>query len=105
MVSHIVLAKYQKDGLQKMAKTIKLSTLMAANAAVKDIDLAQKALAGLKSDYVKKSLLNGLSFYTSSSCRPQDLIQIPLDVIQTALEAMVEGSKVKLDKLGVEIDA
>lgn len=86
-----------------MSKSIiKLSTLLAANTAVNNMEIAEKALAGLKTDYCKKSFAAGFSFYASSSGIPTI---IPRGVIVAALESMIVTAKGDLKKLGVEIDA
>ena len=86
-----------------MSKTIKLSTLMAANAAVKNIETAQAALKDIDNDYVKKNYPTGFQFYGNSS--GGKLHVLPMSCIKIALEALIEQSKVDLKKLGVEVDA
>lgn len=85
------------------SKMIKLSTLMAANKAVKNIEIAEAALKDMNNDYVKKTYSAGFQFYGTSS--GSKLHMIPLDCIKAALEAMLVQSKVDLEKLGVEVDA
>lgn len=87
-----------------MAKTIKLSTLMAANKAIKDIEAAEKGLEAMKTDYFKKNYgdKNGIMLYTSSSGAP---IYVPYSALKSGLEALIEASKASLEKLGVEVDA
>lgn len=85
-----------------MSKTIKLSTLMAANAAVKNIETAEGALKDMDSDYVKKTYAAGFQFYGNGGTK---LHVVPLSCIKAALEALIEQSKVDLKKLGVEVDA
>ena len=86
-----------------MSKTIKLSTLMAANAAVKNIEAAETALKDMDSDYVKKTYAAGFQFYGGPSGGKLHII--PLSCIKASLEALIEQSKVDLKKLGVEVDA
>jgi hypothetical protein len=84
-------------------KTIKLSTLMKANQAVKQITSAEDALKGLRSEHAKKTLKErGLGFYATSNCAA--LTYIPYEAVVAGLESLIETSKSGLEELGVEID-
>lgn len=85
--------------------TVKLSTLMAANAAIKHIESAEAALKAMQSDYYKKnygSKANAFPIYVNAGGNP---IYIPSEAVEAGLTALIETSKEKLEKLGVEVDA